>query len=55
MGLCIRMNSLTKNVVSYNICVFVPATREIPAKSARYVHLVQNHWCSEFITYVYAY
>ena len=34
------------------VCVSASVPREIPAKSASYVHLIQNQWCSEFVTYV---
>ena len=45
----LNLNSLTKNI--FHVYVFVSVT--IPAKSARYVYLIQNRWCSELFTYMY--
>ena len=42
----LHSNSLTKNM--FHICAFVSVSRWINAKSTRYVHLIQNRWCSEF-------
>ena len=49
----LNLNSLTKNI--FHVCVFVSVTKSIPAKSARYIYLIQNRWCSEVFTYVYEY
>ena len=42
----LNSNSLAKN--NFHTCVSVSVTREIPAKSAGYVHLIRNRWCLEF-------
>ena len=49
----LNSNTLPKNI--FHVCVFVSVTRKIPAKSARYVYLIQNRWRSECFTYVYVY
>ena len=46
----LNLDALTKD--SFHVCAFVSVTREFAAKSASYVHLIQNRWCSEFLTYV---
>ena len=53
MGLQGNSNSLAKN--KFHVCVSVSDRREIPAKSASYVYLIQNPWRSEFSTYVHVY
>ena len=40
--------NITPKLSSLPCFAFVSVTREIPAKSERYVHLIHNRWCSEF-------
>ena len=49
----LNSNSLAKNI--FHVYVFASVTRCIPVKSAMYVYLIHNRWCSEFFTYVYVY
>ena len=51
--LVLNSNSLAKRI--FHVYVFVSVTRWIKAKSARYVYLILNQWCSECLTYVYVY
>ena len=46
----LNLNSWSNNFSHVCVCVYI--TRWINAKSARYVYLIQNRWCSELFTYV---
>ena len=51
--ICIRIEFKfihQERISCMGICI---CYKNIPASSARYVHLIQHRWCSEFFTCVY--